>query len=187
MEHRAARDDASGDDHGFLLSYYGLYAYIRSKRAASSVRGGPDRDLVRWTLKFLLAAGDGGCLGPIREKAAADYLYGSGAVDRIPRDAVADSSAVIRAVVVGTTLAVVYLRKLQRRHGRYLNGDHAGRRSHERILTSLQPRDGFIGRVYPGALYLPDSYHREPRRAGALDVLCGGAWFNCRPRDSTQS
>ena len=60
-----------------------------------------------------------------------------------------------------------------------------GRRSHERILTSLQPRDGFIGRVYPGTLYLPDSYNREPGRAGALDVVCSSAWFNCRPHDST--
>ena len=144
-----------------------------------------DRDLVRRTLQFFLAAGDGFGFGPIRKKTAPDSLHGPGAVDRLSCDAMADGGAVIRAAIVGGTLAVVYLRKLQRRHGRCLNGDHAGRCSHERILAGLQPRDGFIGRIYAGTLYLSDSYHREPRHAGALDVFCGGAWFNCRPDDST--
>jgi hypothetical protein len=53
---------------------------LRSKRTASSVRGGSDRNFVRWNLQFLLAANDGCRLRPIREKAAADYFYGSGAV-----------------------------------------------------------------------------------------------------------
>ena len=83
------------------------------------------------------------------------------------------------------TLAIVYLRQLQRRHGRHVNRDHAGRGSHQRILTGLQPGDGVIRRIYPGDLHLSDSYHGEPRRARALDVVCGTAWFNCRLYDST--
>ncbi len=114
-----------------------------------------------------------------------NYLYGSGAVYRIPRNAVVDSGALLREVVVGTTLAVIYLRQLQWRHGRHFNRDHAGRGSDQRILTGLQPRDGFVRRIYPGPLYLSYSYYREPCRTGALDVVCGAPWFNCRLPDST--
>jgi hypothetical protein len=59
------------------------------------------------------------------------------------------------------------------------------RRSHERVFTRLQTGDGTLGRIYSGALYLSHPCHRQPRDAGSLDVVCGSAWFRCRPDDST--
>ena len=130
----------------------------------------PSRDVLRRTLQFRLAARDGRAFRPHRAQADAARLFRTHIDYRLSDTRLAGQQPELSQHADGPALAIVPLRKLQRRDGGGPDRDRAGHRTHGRVFAGLLAGDRAAGRVYPARVHLAD---RADGERGGARVLAG--------------
>src|SRR6266478_2837903 len=171
---RAGRDDDGHNDHGFLLYDHGLHSHLRQLGAPSGDHRQFSCDSLRRGVKPILASVHGGAVRPDRSSPFASGFHHPHAGYLLSCDAVAGARTFVHAAADGGTLAVLYLRQLQRRDGRVPDGDHASRRANFRVFTCLQFGHRRFRWLYARNQHLLDSSHWESCRSGVVVVLRSG-------------
>ncbi len=101
-------------------------------------------------------------------------MHHTNAGHRIPGDALAGEGPFLCQAAERRALAILYLRQLQRSHGRFPDGNYAGRRKDLGICAGLQLGDRHLRRLHSGAEHVLDSYFRQSRNSRVVAVLRGG-------------
>ena len=117
MDHRPYRNDARDHDDSVVLHDHRVHSDLRQLGTSSGGIGRTGGRALHWRLKFVLAAGNGLAFRSHRAQAVTGGLHSLDARDCVSCNVVARSQSVIFSIADRGTLAVVFVRQLQRRHG----------------------------------------------------------------------
>src|SRR5207245_11727928 len=105
-------NDVIAADDGDVLSYYRVYADVRSQCSPPRCQFQHARDATRRFLEFVLATHHGRIIGSERAPASTPAVFHDGPAHSLPGSVLVGQRSLVRTIAIGSTLVVDDFRQL---------------------------------------------------------------------------